>query len=186
MPNRSNIRSTNPQPEVNVQVFDRADLASNTRLEEIDMSTVAPTTTTSVPAYRPTRAGAPAAPAVRPPGRLVLTRRGRRTLRLAAFAGITTLLAVGLVLAWLAVAAVVAPGAVAGDGSEGVRSGATVAGVPLSTTTVVVEPGDTLWQIARAHAPGRDPRSVVDDVVALNDLTSTGVQVGARLLVPTD
>ncbi len=41
-----------------------------------------------------------------------------------------------------------------------------------------------MWQIARAHAPGRDPRSVMDDIVGLNGMTSTGVQVGAQLLVP--
>lgn len=168
-------------------MFDRAALASNTRLEEIDMSTVAPTATpTPVPSARDRRPGLvrAAAPAVPTAGRLVLTRRGRRTLRLTAFVGVTTLLAVVLVVLWLAAAAFVAPGAVAGDGSEGVRSGATTDEKQVSTTTVVVAPGDTLWQIARAHAPDRDPRSVVDDVVALNDLRSTGVQVGAQLLVP--
>lgn len=174
-------------------MFDRANLASNTRLEEIDMSTVAPTATlTIVRAARDRRpagatpartsAAAPAAPSA---GRLVLTRRGRRTLGLVAFAAVTASLAAGLVVLWLTVAAVVAPGAVAGDGSEGVRSGATVAEAQLSTIEVVVAPGDTLWQIARSHSPERDPRSVVDDIVGLNGLSSTGVQVGAQLLVPT-
>ncbi|GIU90011.1 MAG: hypothetical protein KatS3mg010_1110 [Acidimicrobiia bacterium] len=32
--------------------------------------------------------------------------------------------------------------------------------------TVVVEPGDTLWSIARRVAPDRDPREVVDALVA--------------------
>lgn len=31
--------------------------------------------------------------------------------------------------------------------------------------TVVVEPGDTLWSVARRLAPGRDPRPVVDALV---------------------
>ncbi|WP_380167972.1 LysM peptidoglycan-binding domain-containing protein [Jannaschia sp. R86511] len=117
-------------------------------------------------------------------GGLVLTRRGRRLLRAAVLTAAASVLAAGLVLLWLAVAAVVAPGAVAGDGGEGVRSGAEVSEAVV-TTSVVVGPGDTLWQIARTHAPERDPRSVVDQVVALNSLDSTGVQAGATLLVPT-
>ena len=52
------------------------------------------------------------------------------------------------------------------------------------TVAVVVAPGDTLWQLAREHAPDRDPRSVVADIVDLNDLGSTGVQAGAEVLFP--
>jgi hypothetical protein len=33
---------------------------------------------------------------------------------------------------------------------------------PPAAQTVVVEPGDTLWGIARRLAPGEDPRPVVD------------------------
>ncbi|MGJ7440387.1 LysM peptidoglycan-binding domain-containing protein [Aquipuribacter sp. MA13-6] len=147
------------------------------------MSTLAPTavpTLAAVPAsVRPGRPAVPVGP------RLVLTRRGRRSLRLMAFVGVTTLLAAGLVLLWLAVASVVAPGAVAGDGTAGVRTGAASVEADVPTVTVVVGRGDTLWQIARAHAPERDPRAVVADVVQLNELTSTGVHVGDQLLVPT-
>jgi hypothetical protein len=87
------------------------------------------------------------------------------------------------VLSWVAVAASVAPGASAGDGRAGVASGA---GAPEvgRTVAVVVAPGDTLWQLAREHSPDRDPRSVVADIVAINDLGSTGVQAGAEVLVP--
>lgn len=118
---------------------------------------------------------------------LVLTHRGRRLVRVVAWVTATSVLALGLVLLWVVLAATVAPGALAGDGRPGVASGAdAVSAVDAdSTTEVVVGPGDTLWQIAGDHAPDRDPRSVVDDIVALNDLTSTGVQAGQSLVVPT-
>jgi nucleoid-associated protein YgaU len=37
-----------------------------------------------------------------------------------------------------------------------------------ATTSVVVQPGDTLWSIAAAVAPDRDVRVTVDRLVALN------------------
>ena len=178
-------------------MFDQAAPASNTRPEEHTMSTA---TLTSVrlaaaarpaaPAARPVRTARTAPPrrppAVRPavrPAALVLTARGRRLVRLLVLGTATAVLAVALVLAWVTLAATVAPGASAGDGRAGVASGAGAHEVGR-TVSVVVAPGDTLWQLAEEHAPGRDPRSVVADVVALNDLGSTGVQAGATLLVP--
>lgn len=133
----------------------------------------------TAPARPTTTVRADRAPA---PG-LVLTARGRRLVRAAVLAGVTVLLAVALVLAWVTVAASVAPGASAGDGRPGVASGAG-SDDAVRTVEVVVAPGDTLWQLAREHAPDRDPRSVVADIVALNDLGSTGVQAGAAVLVP--
>lgn len=118
-----------------------------------------------------------------PAGDLVLTPRGRLLLRLLALASATVVLAAVLAVAWVTLAASVAPGASAGDGSAGVTTAAGAAATGR-TVAVVVAPGDTLWQLAREHAPARDPRSVVADVVALNDLGSTGVQAGVELLVP--
>jgi hypothetical protein len=46
----------------------------------------------------------------------------------------------------------------------------------------VVQPGDTLWGIARQVAPGRDPRPVVDEIVEANDLRG-GLQAGQELVV---
>jgi hypothetical protein len=49
----------------------------------------------------------------------------------------------------------------------------------------VVQPGDTLWSIAEGIAePGADIREVVSDVKALNDLTTSSLQIGQALLVP--
>ena len=120
------------------------------------------------------------------PGRMVLTARGRGVVRLLALAVATAVLAMGLVLVWVALAATVAPGASAGDGAAGVLSGAGEDDGPGAggTIAVVVAPGDTLWQLAREHAPDRDPRAVVTDIVALNDLGSSDVQAGAEVLVP--
>ncbi len=127
------------------------------------------------------------APERHAPGGLHLTRRGRRLVRVVLWTFLTAAAAVLLVAAWLGVAATVAPGAVAGDGGSGVGSGLHGAAgqTEVDTAEVVVAPGDTLWQIARSSAPDRDPRSVVGQIVSINGLTSTGVQVGAVLEVPT-
>jgi hypothetical protein len=51
--------------------------------------------------------------------------------------------------------------------------------------TVVVEPGQTLWDIALEIAPGHDPRGVIDEIVDLNALPDAGsVRVGQPLYVP--
>ena len=168
-------------------MFDQTAPVSNTRLEEITMSTATLTAVTLAAAplsTSPVRGDDGSAGT----GGLVLTRRGRRLVRGLLWSAATGLTAVGLVLLWLAVAATVAPGAAAGDGREVVTSGVVEelsAGGGGSAVEVVVGPGDTLWEIARTHAPDRDPRAVVADIVAVNDLAGTGVQVGARIAVPT-
>ena len=53
-----------------------------------------------------------------------------------------------------------------------------------ATATVTVHPGQTLWQIARAAAPGDDPRDTTDRIRSLNGLGSSVVQAGQRLIVP--
>jgi Tfp pilus assembly protein FimV len=67
----------------------------------------------------------------------------------------------------------VAPGLARGDGPER----------PARQVTYVVEPGDTLWSIARRVEPGHDPRPVVDALVEANDLHG-GLQAGQELSVP--
>jgi nucleoid-associated protein YgaU len=53
------------------------------------------------------------------------------------------------------------------------------------TKTVVVTPGDTLWDIARRVDPAADPRDVIAEIEDLNSLSSDGVlHVGQPLFVP--
>ena len=94
---------------------------------------------------------------------LQLTRRGR----LAVFAAaLIAVLALGIVVS----SAVVATGD---------------AGEPPATDVVLVQPGETLWQIASAIHPGGDIRDTVDDIMRLNALDSpAGLQMGAELHLP--
>ena len=94
-------------------------------------------------------------------GGMRLTRRGRALARM---------LAIVLVVA---VFLLVAPGLARGDGPDR----------PAPRVTYVVEPGDTLWSIARQVAPGRDPRPVVDGLIKANDLRG-GLQAGQELSIP--
>ena len=80
------------------------------------------------------------------------------------------MLAVALIVAAFLL---VAPGLAKGDGPQR----------PSPQVHYVVEPGDTLWSIARRVAPGRDPRPVVDAMVEANHLHS-GLQAGQELSVP--
>jgi LysM repeat protein len=54
---------------------------------------------------------------------------------------------------------------------------------PLEST-VVVQPGDTLWGIASAHYPGADPRERVDAIERLNGLDSPVIEAGETLRLP--
>jgi hypothetical protein len=50
---------------------------------------------------------------------------------------------------------------------------------------VVVEPGQTLWQIAEAAAPGDDPRVTIMRIQDLNGLADASVAAGQRLALPS-
>jgi LysM repeat protein len=70
----------------------------------------------------------------------------------------------------------------------------TLVGSPAASTdtphhstgaTVVVQPGQTLWDIAAEKAPTSDPRDFVAAIVALNNLTNPGaIRAGQPLYVP--
>jgi hypothetical protein len=136
--------------------------------------------TTTQPATRPTLPGQRTAPprlrlvpdpapvtTVFEPGDdgLQLTRRGRLVLMLA-------LVAAGAVLAFMI---------------SGLVGGVSPGSVPAQpqTRTLVVQPGQTLWSIARDIAPGADRRDTIARIVQLNALPSTDVAAGTRLAVPT-
>jgi Tfp pilus assembly protein FimV len=77
------------------------------------------------------------------------------------------------IVLFVAALLVVAPGLARGDGPER----------PAPRVAYVVEPGDTLWTIARRVAPDHDPRPVVDAMIEVNDLRG-GLQAGQELSVP--
>jgi hypothetical protein len=87
-------------------------------------------------------------------------------------AAVALLLATTLVVLLLANAVLARP---AGGGAP-----ASVAGT--SSAVRVVQPGDTLWSIARDIAPDADVRLVVDRLVDLNG--GAPLQVGQRLQLP--
>ena len=58
------------------------------------------------------------------------------------------------------------------------------AGAPVEQVTV--QAGQSLWQLAEDIAPGTDPREVVRDILAANQLESASVQAGQRLDVPAE
>jgi len=53
-------------------------------------------------------------------------------------------------------------------------------------TTVVVEPGQSLWSIAAAHPGGDDIRARIDELISVNHLASAGsLAAGQTLFIPT-
>jgi len=93
---------------------------------------------------------------------LRLTRRGRVV--------IVTLLALLLCAAFLM-------------GRSG-ASAATDTGARPAYTQTTVQPGETLWAVAKRVAPAHDPRALVDEIRSLNHLASGTLTVGQQLLVP--
>lgn len=106
-------------------------------------------------------------PEVEPPRtRLRLTRRGRIVFTaLAALPLVALALGLGL----------------ASGGARAASEGATGA---VRFDTIVVERGETLWQIALDHAPDDDPRDVIAAIVRLNALGSTDIVPGQQLALP--
>ena len=57
-------------------------------------------------------------------------------------------------------------------------------GTTTSVSTVVVQPGDTLWAIAAQHYPGDDVRDRVQDIEAANGLQGPQIEAGETLRLP--
>jgi hypothetical protein len=80
--------------------------------------------------------------------------------------------------------ALVAIGTVAATLLGGGPDGSSVASAPGAPKAVVIQPGETLWDIAQAHAPASiDPRAYIDAIVALNDL-GPSLPAGLRIRLP--
>jgi hypothetical protein len=102
--------------------------------------------------------------AARPTPRLRMTRRGRIVL--------TALVAIPLAAGGF-VAVVNAGGAAANSSASS-----------ASFHYVTVAQGESLWQIATKVAPTADPRDVIDEIVDLNQLSTTELQAGQRIAIP--
>ena len=55
---------------------------------------------------------------------------------------------------------------------------------PVSTQVVHVRAGDSLSSIAARVAPDMPRQTVIDEIVELNDMPSSGLRVGQPLLTP--
>lgn len=97
--------------------------------------------------------------AANPPA-LKLTRRGR-------------LVVVGFALALVASLSIFGRGVGAAEAAD-----------PAANRVVVVQPGETLWSIARDLDPSADPRSVIEEIKAVNHLKGQVVLPGQALTVP--
>ncbi|MGR0162060.1 LysM peptidoglycan-binding domain-containing protein [Paenarthrobacter nitroguajacolicus] len=104
------------------------------------------------------------------PTRLRLTRRGRIV-----FFGIPAML---LVAALLSLAGFINSPAKASDSQSQLH--------PPVAVTVTVQPGQSLWGIAGAAAPERDPRDVIAEIIQLNDLRGGRILPGQQLFVPAN
>ena len=116
-------------------------------------------------AGRPRRPGAQAKQAP-----LRLTRRGRFVL-----IGVPLILLAALVLSF------------SGFLNAPAKAAESAAELSLTpTVTVTVQPGESLWAIAEAVAPERDPRDVVADIIQLNNLEAARVVPGQALFIPSN
>lgn len=69
------------------------------------------------------------------------------------------------------------------DGASGAVTASGPGGAAASTVVVhIVEPGDTMWSIARSLQPSGDVRSLVDELVSANGGAS--LQIGDQIVLP--
>ena len=102
-------------------------------------------------------------------GPLRLTRRGRFV-----FIGVPLILLAALILSF------------SGFLNAPAKAAESAAGLSLTpAVTVTVQPGESLWAIAEAVAPERDPRDVVTDIIQLNNLAAARVVPGQALFIPS-
>lgn len=74
--------------------------------------------------------------------------------------------------------------AVIASGRFSADAGTSLADQGRATGVVVVQPGESLWQIAEAIAPGVDPRETISLIRNLNGLGDTTVVAGQSIVVP--
>jgi LysM repeat protein len=73
---------------------------------------------------------------------------------------------------------------VAGATAAQATSGATSARGSAGAGQVVVQPGETLWSIAKHADPGADTQTIVQEMVQVNRLAGPDIAPGQHLWVP--
>jgi len=96
-----------------------------------------------------------------------LTPRGRAVARLAVITSLSILLLSGF-------AAV-----------TGASAGSSDTAIPTPYIKISVKPGETLWSIADGVDADGDRRSIVADIVEINNLKSPELQAGQKIYIPT-
>lgn len=114
----------------------------------------------------------PGKPGSRPAAGLRLTRRGRVVL--AGFAIMVVTAVATAMLFWLSAA----------GGAQAVSHDQSAGTAHRGLSRVIVQPGQTLWSIARRAEPSADPRIVVQQIIEVNALGSPLIQPGELLWVP--
>lgn len=99
--------------------------------------------------------------------RVRLTPRGRFLARLAVITSLSILLLSGF-------AAV-----------TGATAGSADSAIPTPYIKVSVKPGETLWSIAASITSEGDRRSLVADILEINNLKSPELQAGQKIYIPT-
>lgn len=51
-------------------------------------------------------------------------------------------------------------------------------------TFITVNAGESLWELASRHAPSKDPRDWIAEVVAVNALTTVDLEPGQKIALP--
>lgn len=101
---------------------------------------------------------------------VVLTARGRVVVR--ALVG--------------ALAAVLALGVFSYGKDVAVAALSTASAATVASHTVVVQPGETLWQVAARELPTTDRRDAVARIRTLNALEGRPVQAGETIAIPAE
>jgi len=65
------------------------------------------------------------------------------------------------------------------------RATAAPADPPTGWTSNVVQPGQTLWELAQSRTAGGDPREMIAQIKSVNGLVDSQLVSGQRLLLPS-
>ena len=63
-------------------------------------------------------------------------------------------------------------------------AGASATSGKTEFTYIYVEPGDTLWSIAKKYAPDADTQEEISNIQTLNNLNDSKLESGQRLALP--